>query len=263
MLDTNIRVEALDQAALELETFREQIAFCRYLIEKNPTPEREATLGKALEAVDLEALKSNDWARWRESAKAAVDILMPFNDEAKSFEVNLVAHSHIDMNWLWPWTETVEVCRRDFSTMDKLMERFPDFHFSQSQVAVYKAMQDYHPEVFERMKARIEQGNWEVTAATWVEGDLNTAIGETLIRQILHSKRYLRADIRRRAEDLLGTGHLRPPRDPASDSEEERHRILLLLPRRQRPPHILVGSPRRLSHPGLQRLLRLRWHSLR
>lgn len=194
LLDTSIRVEALDNAALELETFREQLAFCRYLTEKSPTPEREALLAKAIEAVDLDALRVNDWAKWRKSTDAAVAILMPFNDEAKSFEVNLVAHSHIDMNWLWPWTETVELCRRDFSTMDKLMERFPDFHFSQSQVAVYKAMADYHPEVFERMNARIAQGNWEVTAATWVEGDLNTAMGETLIRQILHSKRYLRAE---------------------------------------------------------------------
>jgi len=191
-LDTFIRVASLDETQLELETFREQISMCRYLIEQNPSAEKESLLEKAIQAVDLSALAENDWSRWRESTKRAVEILMPFNDEAKSYEVNMIAHSHIDMNWLWPWSETVELTRRDFTSMDSLMTRFPDFRFSQSQVSVYKAMQDYHPDVFEMIKKRASEGKWEITASTWVEGDLNMAQGETLIRQILHSKRYLR-----------------------------------------------------------------------
>lgn len=191
-LDTYIKTKSLDEIVYELETFREQLGFCEYLAEKNPDPEKKTLLQEAADAVDMQALENNDWECWRESAKKAVDILMPFNASAKEYELSLIAHSHIDMNWLWPWTETVDLCRRDFTAMDSLMERYPNFHFSQSQVAVYMAMQDYHPEVFEKIKKRVKQGNWEVTASTWVEGDVNMALGETLVRQILHSKRYLR-----------------------------------------------------------------------
>lgn len=191
-LDTFITVQSLDEVLLELETFREQILMCRYLTEQNSSPEKESLLEKAINAVDLSALADNDWPRWCESTKRAVDILMPFNDEAKSYEVNMIAHSHIDMNWLWPWSETVDLTKRDFTSMDALMDRFPDFKFSQSQISVYKAMQDYHPDVFEMIKKRAAEGNWEITASTWVEGDLNMALGETLVRQILHSKRYMR-----------------------------------------------------------------------
>ncbi|MEN6355633.1 MAG: glycoside hydrolase family 38 C-terminal domain-containing protein [Armatimonadota bacterium] len=191
-LDTFLRIESLDKVGCELDVFAEQLDICKYLTQSAPTPEKESLLQKAAGAIDLDALESNDWARWRECAKNVVEILMPFDTEAKKFEINLIAHSHIDMNWLWPWNETVDLCKRDFSSMDSLMSRYDGFVFSQSQAAVYKAMQDYHPDVFERIKERVAQGKWEVTASTWVEGDLNMAMGETLVRQILHSKRYLR-----------------------------------------------------------------------
>ena len=192
-----LRVQSLDNAIYELETIREQMRFCRLLFEKKANSGADAlayeqALTSAVDGIDLDALRSNNWQGLKATTAAAVEKLMIFNEEAKQYEASLIAHSHIDMNWLWPWEETVELCRRDFTSMDSLMTRFPDFYFSQSQVAVYKAMKDYHPEVFEMMKARIKEGRWDVPAATWVEGDLNTAMGETLVRQILHSKRFLK-----------------------------------------------------------------------
>jgi alpha-mannosidase len=98
------------------------------------------------------------------------------------------------MNWLWPMAETVDVCRRDFSTMDRLMERYPEYHFSQSQAATYRFMTEAaDPALFERIRARVAEGRWEVTANTWVENDLNMAAGEAMARQMLHARRYIRA----------------------------------------------------------------------
>ena len=37
----------------------------------------------------------------------------------------LVGNSHIDAAWLWPWTETVEVVKRTFSTAAQLMREYP------------------------------------------------------------------------------------------------------------------------------------------
>ena len=34
----------------------------------------------------------------------------------KQFSIAAVGNSHIDMAWLWPWTETVEVVRNTFGT---------------------------------------------------------------------------------------------------------------------------------------------------
>ena len=179
----------LSEAVFELELVKSQFAFTGYLAGANP--EKLALCERAAAALDLEALAANRWGDWQTSVNEARVILSPFEAEAKTYHCTLLAHSHIDMNWLWPMKETVEVCRRDFSTMDRLMERYPEYHFSQSQAATYRFMEQEYPEIFERMRARIAEGRWEITANTWVEGDLNMAAGETLVRQILHARRYI------------------------------------------------------------------------
>ena len=41
-----------------------------------------------------------------------------------------MGNSHIDMAWLWPWTETVEVVRNTFQSVLDLMREYPDFKFT-------------------------------------------------------------------------------------------------------------------------------------
>ncbi len=122
------------------------------------------------------------------------DTLAPFGAIAKSYTVHLVAHSHIDMNWLWPMQETIDVCRRDFGAMVKLMDAYPEFRFSQSQAATYRLIAARAPGAVRGDAQRVRSGQWDVTANTWVEGDLNMAAGESLVRQLLHARRYVDAN---------------------------------------------------------------------
>jgi len=119
-------------------------------------------------------------------------LLSPMKAKAKEYCVHYVAHAHIDMNWLWPWSDTVKSCYRTFSTMVELMDEFPDFRFSQSQIMTYEIVRRYSPELFERVKEKIRAGQWEVTASTWVEADKNLTSGESQLRQLLYAKQYLR-----------------------------------------------------------------------
>ncbi|MCD6289902.1 MAG: hypothetical protein J7M34_05305, partial [Anaerolineae bacterium] len=188
----DLRFSNLADVIFRINLVRMQMAFTRFLAEQEGAaiPGGMAAWERAAAALDLEALEGNDWDRWWSSVEAAQAELAPFAEKAKEYTAHLVAHSHIDMNWLWPWSETVEVCRRDFTAVDQLMERYPEFRFSQSQASTYRAMETYYPEVFSRIQARVGEGRWDVTAATWVEGDLNLAAGESLVRQILHARRY-------------------------------------------------------------------------
>ncbi len=112
--------------------------------------------------------------------------------DPESLTIHLVGHAHIDMNWLWLWPETIEVCKNTFSTAMNLMNEFPGFIFSQSQAVTYLAMQENHPDVFARIKGAVSRGQWEITASTWTEGDLNMSSGEAIVRSILYAKRYIR-----------------------------------------------------------------------
>lgn len=123
---------------------------------------------------------------------AAEEILAPIGEAAKAYTIYCCGHAHIDMNWTWSWLETISVCHDTFATVDKLMDEFPELKYSQSQVSVYEAMEEYCPEIFEIIKKRVAEGRWESTASAWVEGDKNMASGESLCRHILYSKRYFR-----------------------------------------------------------------------
>ncbi len=189
-LSADLRASAVEQVIFDLDAVAGQMTFTHALAAAEQATDM-AAWERAAASLDLTALATDDWADWWASVAAARSHLAPFADRAKAYTAHLIAHSHIDMNWLWPMAETVAVCQRDFAAMDGLMARYPEFRFSQSQAATYQAVEQTRPELFERMRARIAAGQWEVTANTWVEGDLNMACGEALVRQLLHARRYI------------------------------------------------------------------------
>jgi len=128
-------------------------------------------------------------------AQEAEAILAPLSPAAREYEVICCGHAHIDMNWMWPWPETVSLTYDTFATMDRLMDEFPRFHFSQSQASVYIAMKELAPELWERIRQRIAEGRWEVTASQWVEGDKNMASGEILARHLLYTRRWFKQEL--------------------------------------------------------------------
>ena len=110
----------------------------------------------------------------------------------KQFSIAAVGNSHIDMAWLWPWTETVEVVRNTFGTALQLMREYPDFKFTASAAQAYEWMEEKYPAMFQEIQQRVKEDRWEVIGGMWVEPDLNMPDGESLVRQILYGKRYFR-----------------------------------------------------------------------
>ncbi|MCQ2424799.1 MAG: hypothetical protein MJ070_01520 [Lachnospiraceae bacterium] len=121
----------------------------------------------------------------------AEEMLLPMSAEAKEYKLILAGHAHIDMNWMWSWPETVASTIATFTTMLNIMDEYPEFCFSQSQTSVYQIIDEYAPELHDRIKARIDEGRWEVTSSAWVETDKNMPNTESLLRHIAYSKKYL------------------------------------------------------------------------
>ncbi|TXK84522.1 alpha-mannosidase [Paenibacillus sp. N3.4] len=127
----------------------------------------------------------------KQTALHAEQMLNVLASEAKSYDIICAAHAHIDMNWMWPWDETVAVTIDTFRTMLNLMNEYPEFTFSQSQASIYRIVEQYAPEMLQEIKRRVKEGRWEVTASHWVEADKNMPNGESLSRHMLYTKRYL------------------------------------------------------------------------
>ena len=154
--------------------------------------ERQQQLDAAVKAINLAALDQGDQQAFDASlrdAQTKLDVLRPY---MKQFSIAAVGNSHIDMAWLWPWTETVEVVRNTFGTALQLMREYPDFKFTASAAQAYEWIEEKYPAMFQEIQQRVKEGRWEVIGGMWVEPDLNMPDGESLVRQILYGKRYFK-----------------------------------------------------------------------
>ena len=151
---------------------------------------REQVLTAAVKAIDFSPLDRGDQAAFDASLREAQNQLQALNPWLKQFTVRAIGNSHIDMAWLWPWTETVEVVRNTFRSALDLMREYPDFKFTMSSARTYEWMQEKYPDLFQEIQQRVKEGRWEVVGGMWVEPDLNMPAGESLVRQILVGKRY-------------------------------------------------------------------------
>ncbi len=149
-----------------------------------------AKLEKAGTTVDVKALDANNQAGFDASLKRAQTVMDELNPPLQQLTIHMTGNSHIDAAWLWPWTETVDVVKRTFSTALQLMNEYPDYTFTQSAAAYNEWMAEKYPQINDQIKQRIKEGRWEIVGGMWVEPDLNMPDGESLVRQLLVGKRF-------------------------------------------------------------------------
>ncbi len=178
-----------DPAMMRLEILSAEPLIAAY---PDGKAERQQQLGAAVSAINLDALSRGDQQAFDASLREAQQKLQVLQPYMRQFKVSAVGNSHIDMAWLWPWTETVEVVRNTFGTALELMREYPDFKFTASTAQAYTWIEEKYPDMFKEIQQRVKEGRWEVIGGMWVEPDLNMPDGESLVRQILYGKRYFR-----------------------------------------------------------------------
>jgi alpha-mannosidase len=149
-------------------------------------------LETAAAAVDLNVLHQADQKGFDASLDKSQALLGVLKPSLQETSVRLTGNSHIDAAWLWPWTETVDVVRRTFSTALQLMDEYPQYTFTQSAAAYSEWMVQKYPSIYQEILSRVKQGRWELVGGMWVEPDLNMPDGESLVRQLLLGKRYFK-----------------------------------------------------------------------
>lgn len=118
------------------------------------------------------------------------DIKLAEIPHTPQFEVIMDGHSHLDIAWLWRVQETQRKTARTFANNLALMDQYPEFKFTQSQAIVYHWMKHNNPDIYERIKEKVQNGQWYIVGNTWVECDTNVASGESMIRQLLYGREF-------------------------------------------------------------------------
>lgn len=152
-------------------------------------------LNDAVNILDLINLKSEEFFN---SVDEAIDFLDGnfYNGICGKTDltVNCIGHTHIDVAWLWTVAQTREKAQRSFATVLKLMEEYPEYKFMSSQPQLYAYVKKSAPEVYEKIKKAVAEKRWEVEGAMWLEADCNLISGESLVRQILFGKRFMKEE---------------------------------------------------------------------
>jgi alpha-mannosidase len=132
-----------------------------------------------------------------EGDPAILAALYTHRNGTRVHRVSAIGHAHIDTAWLWPLAETRRKLQRTFASQTRYMDEYPEYRFACSQAQQYAYVEQGDPDLWARIRAKVEEGQWVPVGGSWVEPDCNIPSGESLLRQFVHGQRYF--------EDRFGT----------------------------------------------------------
>ena len=101
-----------------------------------------------------------------------------------------VGNAHLDPIWMWRWQEgSAEAKATVRSALDRMKE-FPDFKFVCSSSSVYRWIEEFDPDMFEEIRARVAEGRFVIVGGWIVQPDCNNPSGEAFARHGLYGQRY-------------------------------------------------------------------------
>jgi alpha-mannosidase len=121
---------------------------------------------------------------------AILAALYEHHNGTRAHEMAAIGHAHIDTAWLWPLAETYRKLVRTFSSQTRYMDEYPEFRFACSQAQQYAWIKERNPDLWERIRAKVENGQFIPVGGSWVEPDCNIPSGESLLRQFIHGQRF-------------------------------------------------------------------------
>ncbi len=154
----------------------------------DPTSEQ-----KGLDSAMFAALKGRDVKKLN-TLIAEANSKLPQVPEALTAvpQVSLVANAPLAIGQQPSFNEITDQYRATFQQALRHLEKYPGFYFTQSQAAAYWWIEQRDPQLFSAVQEAITQKRWEVVGGSWVESEAQLISGESLARQFLYGKRYLK-----------------------------------------------------------------------
>ena len=115
-----------------------------------------------------------------------------------------IAASHLDTSWLWTLETTIDeyipnTLYRNF----KLFDKYPEYTFGFEGSYRYELMEEYYPDVFEKLTEYVKKGRWHPIGSSYENGDVNMPSPEALFRNILYGNTYFKEKFGKTANDIF------------------------------------------------------------
>ena len=142
-------------------------------------------LNNAMNLIDFD---SDELDGIDECQKYLDDVVFANDNYKGNGDVALIAHSHLDIAYYWRRIHAVQKNLRTVLIQLRLMDKYPDFKYTHTQPYVYETLEKYYPDVFEELKEKVKNGQFEPVGAMYVETDCNIPTAESLVRQCLYGQ---------------------------------------------------------------------------
>lgn len=104
--------------------------------------------------------------------------------------VILVCNAHLDIVWLWQWTEGAAEALATFRTAADFCEEYDGFVFNHNEALLYQWAEEYDSALFARIQRLVRQGRWQIMGGWYLQPDCVMITGESFVRQIAAGRRY-------------------------------------------------------------------------
>lgn len=145
--------------------------------------------------ISLEAMPDYPQKSLVASANSAMEKFFASLKKGQGFFVGAIGHSHLDTVWLWDMPETRRKLLRTVATAVENLKRYPQYKFFMSTVLYLEWIKEDFPNLFLQIKDFVKQGRFEPNGSTYVECDCVLTSGESLVRQFLYGKRFLKNEL--------------------------------------------------------------------
>jgi alpha-mannosidase len=105
--------------------------------------------------------------------------------------LHMIGNAHIDPVWLWQWPEGYQEVRATLRSAVDRLDEYPEFVFTMDSSLFLAWVEESDPELFERVRAHVADGRFQIVGGWWIEPDCNIPGGESFVRQALYGQRYL------------------------------------------------------------------------
>jgi alpha-mannosidase len=116
-------------------------------------------------------------------------------DLTKQPTLYVVGYAHLDTEWRWEYPQSIqEYLSKTMRNNFALFEKYPHYIFNFSGANRYRLMKEYFPADFARMKDYVAAGRWFPAGSSMEEGDVNSPLAESIIRQVLYGNNFFRRE---------------------------------------------------------------------
>ena len=156
---------------------------------------RLAKIDKALEkvcnTVDIE-LPDNEFFESVLSAREVLKPVLACKNSETTPTIYAIGHSHLDLQWLWTLEETRRKIARTVGNQMQLIKKYDDYKYIQTQPWLLDILKNEYPDLYSDVKTAVKDGKIIVEGGMWVEADVNIPSGESLIRQFIYGREFIK-----------------------------------------------------------------------